>query len=120
MITFRDEALRQDSVQDSLRDIIDKLGNENVDWSGGLTILDKLNEDLSDYDIYRLGPGRHEPDDLDHVLSLLRFLKCDLSPRDLSIPPPEQVGVTLPGNRLSALHHAQEALQIVSCAKSRK
>src|SRR5580704_13993355 len=101
MITFRDEALRHDLSAEGLEDIVRELCSEEIGWNSASTRLREIREELSLYDIYQLDTGEQpKPDDLDQVLSLLRFLGNDLELKD----------------RSSGLQHARSALRVITAA----
>jgi len=118
MDAFRERALREDWLFDGLKTIVEGLDAKEVDWKAVRLLVSEHAERLSLYDLYLIGPGQPQSDDLEEVLSGLRFLTRDLSPRVLSIPPPQRAAATLPGNRISASMHAKRIKEIVTEARS--
>ncbi len=107
-IIFREEPFTQVQILDVLDSIKAKLDEPEIDYKKASALVSGLREELSLYDIYhKIDPGQQmpPPDDLDHVLALVRSLENDLS---------EKIS-----NRRHALIHLGAVLQIVAGARSR-
>ncbi len=129
MNSFREEALHQELVIDTLDTIIGKLScSKDVDRAAALKLTIELAEELSLFDIYQqLGPGeRPVVDNLDKLLSILRFLRSDLQPNllnpaglDPAYPTKAHLEHNSARSLASALHHARSAREIVVAARAR-
>lgn len=100
METFRDQALRQINAVEAVSEILGILNKPEIEWSAAARLTDELIADLTQFDVFReVGPGKpYSYDSLDHLLTLMRFLNNDLSPRIR--------------NRRSAIHHAEAAVKV--------
>jgi hypothetical protein len=118
MDQFRELALHENWLLEDLTSLAEKLSAHEVDWQAMRSLVSDLIDRLSLYDVYSVDPGRPKSDALEEILSRLRFVTSDLSPRVLSIPQPQPATLILPGNRASARIHAKKMLEIVTTARS--